>query len=232
MIIGEPADSQGYTTGMVCRQVAACTCQKWIARKWRSNTSPTSTWFARKLLGRSWSIACSMLLHSAMFQCLHLQEGHVLQIWKLQRSRLADEKLLRMVCAGWWVAQMPWSMHSFLLPPLPSSRALWQGAISHGTSPSKFYKPEPGEIEEVRHNNLSTAYPNWLDFVKVPIPQSEQVERCTVCDAQLRSNKELRLASSDCRLFRQILMTRQISLANTENGAMRQGKMKSEFQNK
>lgn len=131
--------------------------------------------------------ACSMLLHSAMFQCLHLQEGHVLQIWKLQRSRLADEKLLRMVCrscAGWWVAQMPWSMHSFLLPPLPSSRALWQGAISHGTSPSKFYKPEPGEIEEVRHNNLSTAYPNWLDFVNVPISQSEQVERCTVCDTR------------------------------------------------
>lgn len=89
MITGEPA-GQGYTTGMVCRQVAATHHPHESRKVWP---------ILVHCLVPSCDLVPSILLHSAMFHCLHLQEGHVLQIWKLQRSRLGDEKLQRIEAA-------------------------------------------------------------------------------------------------------------------------------------
>ena len=108
---------------------------------------------------------------------------------------------------GWWVAQMA-LVHSFLLLPLPSSRAVWQGAISQGTSPSKFYKPEPGEIEEVRHNNLSTDVNSisWLEFiVNVLISQSEHVARWTVCDTRYKITAKIKQGTTSSKLRLQVV---------------------------
>eukprot|EP00435_Cladocopium_sp_Y103_P055554 s777_g18.t1 len=147
----------------------ACNCQtcRWLVEK-----------FCFLAGGRSRSIewlSCSMVLHS-VFQRLYLEEGHVLQIWKLKRSRLGDDNA-RPAMLGWVAGQCP---------------ALVDAKIPAAA----FISPAPCDRERYR---MALLHPNSTN-------QSQ---------ARLK------------RLFRQILMTRNVSLANTGNGATRQGKMKS-----